>query len=276
MFLDIVQALQGPGRKVVLLHGNADPDALGSAFAIQQAFGEVTIAAPGGMDRVSKVVASKLSIEVMENVDLSEFDLVAAVDSSSAEQLGVDGSLVSVVIDHHAPTGQWTGPLHFIDESRRSCAEIVLDLLHAADHVPDRRTGLALAAGMLTDSGHFRFANAALLDSMASVLREARIGMDEVMDLTEMESDVSERVSQLKGAQPTYRREAPTRARYAARSSWPARTWRLSALNAMRTPASAPARSRTWCAGACTSGGCSTRWAAKRTTAGAGTPGPPD
>ena len=201
MFLEIVQALQGPGRKVVLLHGNADPDALGSAFAIQQAFGEVTIAAPGGMDRVSKVVASKLSIDVMEKVDLSEFDLVAAVDSSSAEQLGVDGSLVSVVIDHHAPTGQWTGPLHYIDESRRSCAEIVLDLLHAADHVPDRRTGLALAAGMLTDSGHFRFANAALLDSMASVLREARIGMDEVMDLTEMESDVSERVSQLKGAQ---------------------------------------------------------------------------
>ena len=67
--------------------------------------------------------------------------------------------------------------------------------------MPDRRTGLALAAGMLTDSGHFRFANAALLNSMATVLRESSIGMDEIMDLTEMESDVSERVSQLKGAQ---------------------------------------------------------------------------
>ena len=36
---------------------------------------------------------------------------------------------------------------------------------------------------------------------MATVLRESSIGMDEIMDLTEMESDVSERVSQLKGAQ---------------------------------------------------------------------------
>ena len=148
MLLDIVQALRGPGRKVVLLHGNADPDALGSAFAMQQAFGDIVIAAPGGMDRVSKVVANKLSIEVLEKVDVTEFDLVAAVDSSSPEQLGVTGSLVSVVIDHHAPTGAWTGPLHFIDESRRSCAEIVLDLVNAADHTPDRRTGLALAAGM--------------------------------------------------------------------------------------------------------------------------------
>lgn len=201
MLLDIVQALRAPGRKVVLLHGNADPDALGSAFAIQQAFGDVVIAAPGGMDRVSKVVAAKLSIDVIEKVDLTEYDLVAAVDSSSAEQLGVDGSAVTVVIDHHAPTGQWTGPLHHIDESRRSCAEIVFELLQTAGHVPDRNTALALAAGMLTDSGHFRFANPELLDGMAAVLRAGGIGMDEVMDLTEMESDVSERISQLKGAQ---------------------------------------------------------------------------
>ncbi|HHT76126.1 MAG: DHH family phosphoesterase [Methanomassiliicoccaceae archaeon] len=201
MILKIVQALQAPGHKVVLLHSNADPDALGSAFAIQQAFGEVTIAAPGGMDRVSKMVATKLSIVIEESVDLEGFDLVIAVDSSSPEQVGVDGASVSVVIDHHAPTGQWKVPLQYIDESRRSCAEIVLDILHAAGHVVGRNTGLALAAGMLTDSGHFRFANPALLDSMSMVLREAGISMDEVMDLTEMESDVSERVSQLKGAQ---------------------------------------------------------------------------
>ncbi|NLI74273.1 MAG: exopolyphosphatase [Euryarchaeota archaeon] len=201
MLLKIVQALRAADNIVVLLHNNADPDALGSAFAIQQAFGKVTIAALGGMDRVSKVVATKLSIIVEETIDLEEFDLIAAVDSSSAEQLGVDGDIVDVVIDHHAPTGQWTGPLHFIDENRRSCAEIVLDLVRAADHTLSRDTGLALAAGMLTDSGHFRFSNPALLDSMASVLREAKIGMDEVMDLTDMESDVSERVSQLKGAQ---------------------------------------------------------------------------
>jgi phosphoesterase RecJ-like protein len=202
MFSDIVQALRAPGRKVVLLHGNADPDALGSAYAIQRAFPDVIIAAPGGLDRVSKVIAAKLGAEVREAVEPSEFDLVVAVDSSSREQLGVPGlGEVGVVIDHHAPSGDWTGALHLIDESRRSCAELVHELLVEAGHRADRSTALALAAGMLTDSGHFRYANPAMLSSMAELMREAGISMDEVLDLTDLTPDVSERVSQLKGAQ---------------------------------------------------------------------------
>lgn len=202
MFSDIAQALRAPGRKVVLLHGNADPDALGSAYAIQRAFPDVVIAAPGGLDRVSKVIAAKLGTEVREAVDLSEFDLVVAVDSSSREQLGVPGlGKVDVVIDHHAPSGDWNGAMHLVDESRRSCAELVHELLVEAGHRPDRATALALAAGMLTDSGHFRYANPAMLSSMAALMREAGIGMDEVLDLTDLPPDVSERVSQLKGVQ---------------------------------------------------------------------------
>ena len=69
MLSDIVQALQAPGRKVILLHGNADPDALGSAYAIQRAFPDVVIAALGGLDRVSKVIAAKLNIEVRDEIE---------------------------------------------------------------------------------------------------------------------------------------------------------------------------------------------------------------
>ena len=46
------------------------------------------IAAPGGMDRVSKWWPASFPSRVMETVDLSEFDLVAAVDSSSASSWG--------------------------------------------------------------------------------------------------------------------------------------------------------------------------------------------
>lgn len=201
MLSDIVQALQAPGRKVILLHGNADPDALGSAYAIQRAFPDVVIAALGGLDRVSKVIAAKLNIEVRDEIEPEEFDLVAAVDTSSKRQLGMVVDQVAVVIDHHAPSGDWNGPLHYIDESRRSCAEIIHQLLQEAGYSIDRSTGLALAAGMLTDSGHFRFSNPALLNSMAAIMQEAEIGMDEIFDLTDLEPDISERVSQLKGAQ---------------------------------------------------------------------------
>ena len=51
------------GRKLVLMHGNADPDALGCAYAIYRSFPDVTVVTPGGMDRISKLIADKASGE---------------------------------------------------------------------------------------------------------------------------------------------------------------------------------------------------------------------
>jgi nanoRNase/pAp phosphatase (c-di-AMP/oligoRNAs hydrolase) len=201
MLSTIVQKLSS-GRKVVLLHGNADPDALGSAYALYRAFPDTTVVALGGLDRLAKVMAINLEFDVMGSVDLDAFDVVVAVDSSSMEQVGIDLHGRDIVaIDHHAPCGDWDGALFYCDESRRSCAEIVFEILKRAGTEVDRRLGLALAVGMLTDSGHFRFANSALMRTFSEVMEVSGINMDEVMDLTDLEPDVSERISQLKGAQ---------------------------------------------------------------------------
>ena len=201
MLLTIAHKLK-EGKKAVFLHGNADPDALGSAYAIYRAFPNVTVVAMGGIDRVAKVMTRKLGLDVSSNVDVNDYDYLVAVDSSSMDQIGVDVSGRDlVVIDHHARSGDWDGGLCFIDEGRRSCAEIVFDLLKVAGAEIDRPIGLALAVGMLTDSGHFRFANPALMRSFAELMDASGIEMDEVMDLTDLDTDVSERISQLKGAQ---------------------------------------------------------------------------
>jgi len=196
----IIERLEA-GRALVLLHGNADPDALGCGLAIKASFPDVDVAAFGGLDRVSKAVAANLSAVVLETADLDAYSFLLAVDSSSREQLGVDlGGRECAAIDHHAESGDWDG-LRWIDESRRSCSEMVLELLIAAGKPIGREVALALGAGMLTDSGHFRFADAALMRSFATLLEGGGISMDEVMSLTDLEPDTSERVSQLKGAQ---------------------------------------------------------------------------
>jgi bifunctional oligoribonuclease and PAP phosphatase NrnA len=190
------------GKKAVFLHGNADPDALGSAYAIYRSYPDVTVVAVGGIDRVAKVMAMKLDLEVQNMVNLDDFDYLMAVDSSSMDQIGIDVSGRDIVaIDHHSPSGDWDQGLCYIDEGRRSCAEIVFDLLRVSGAAIDRNIGLALAVGMLTDSGHFRFANATMMRSFAEVMETSGIEMDEVMDLTDLDTDVSERISQLKGAQ---------------------------------------------------------------------------
>ncbi|MDD1773371.1 MAG: exopolyphosphatase, partial [Methanomassiliicoccales archaeon] len=115
------------GTKLVLLHGNADPDALGCAFAICRSFPNVEVAAPGGLDRLSKVIGAKLDFEVGETPSPDKYDVKVVVDTSSPDQLGpFSGSLNNcIVIDHHARTDRWQGCMYYCDDTKRSCAEIV-------------------------------------------------------------------------------------------------------------------------------------------------------
>jgi nanoRNase/pAp phosphatase (c-di-AMP/oligoRNAs hydrolase) len=191
------------GKKLVLLHGNADPDALGCAFAIYRSFPHVDVVAPGGLDRLSKVIGSKFDFKIAERPPSENYDVTVILDTSSPDQLGsFDGSLENcIVIDHHTRTERWPACTYYCDERKRSCAEIVYDLLKEAGIQIGKDVGLALMIGMLTDSGHLNYATPALLRSFAEILEETGQNIDEVMDLIEVEQDISERISQLKGAQ---------------------------------------------------------------------------
>ena len=197
---DEIAGLLKDGRKAVMVHGNADVDALGSAYALARLFPEADVFAPSGMDRVARTVAERLGITVLEECVLADYDKVAIVDTSSPEQLETDQPVPSdaVVIDHHVPTGRWDGRPALIDGSRVSCCEIVLDLYTHLGRVPDRDVGLALLAGMITDSGSFRFADPRLLRSFADVMGMCGIHMDEAMALTKAPESISERVAVLK------------------------------------------------------------------------------
>lgn len=191
------------GKKLVLIHGNADPDAFGCAFAIRESFPDVDICAPNGMDRVSKVISKNFGFEPLLKAEPHDYSAVIVVDTSSPEQLGAmsahDGDWI--VIDHHSRTEKWGRCHYFCDDTRRSCAELVYDLLKEAGVTVGRNAGLALLAGMMTDSGHFRYATPGLFSYFSLILQETGIQMDEVYDLTDLETDVSERIAVLKGGQ---------------------------------------------------------------------------
>lgn len=196
---EIVKALEG-GNKVILVHGNADMDAIGSAFALSKAFGDCTIFAPGGVDRVSRMVTEKMDISVEEECDLSDFNKVVVVDTSSPEQLAplADIPADAIVIDHHIPTGKWDGRIFLCDDSKTACTQVVLRVIREHGTAIDKDIGMALISGMITDSGHFQFANAEMLRDFADVMDEAGIDMDLAYNFTRMETGMSERVAMLK------------------------------------------------------------------------------
>jgi len=189
-------------NKVILIHGNADPDALGSAYALARCFPPARIVAAGGLDKISKRVADNLGVRVHDSARLEGSDVVVVVDTSSPEQVGLalPGER-TVVIDHHSPSDRWGNALFYCDDSRRSCAELIFEIIRRAGIHVDHETALALLIGMVTDSGHFRYANPPLLRSFSEVMEEGGVEMDEVLSLAEVEQEVSERISQLKGAQ---------------------------------------------------------------------------
>ena len=197
---DIIERLKGK-RKVILTHGNSDMDAIGSAYALRNAFGPADIYAPAGVDRVARMVADKLEIPILDSADLSDYELVVVVDSSSPDLLQNPDLTVppnSLIIDHHAPTGKWEGMDFHCDDTRTSCCEIVKDIIDDAGIEIDRASGLALLGGMLTDSGHFQYADTRMLRAFADIQDRCNIPMDEAMLLVRAPMNMSERQAAMK------------------------------------------------------------------------------
>ncbi len=200
MLGDVAEKLKDK-RKVILVHGNADMDAISSAYVLSKCFPPANICALNGIDRVSKVVSEKIGIEILETFDPNDYDLIVTVDTSSPDQLVQDTELPkdkTIVIDHHQRNGKWDAYDHYIDDSKVACAEIILELIRDQNIEMTRDMGIMLLGGMLTDSGHFQFADTALLNDFSYVMEKTGIEMDEAMSLTKTEPSMSERVSVMK------------------------------------------------------------------------------
>ncbi len=199
----IAKELSKGGGTLALLHGNADPDALASAFAVQRSFPGVVVGVPGGLDRIAKLLAKEFGIEALEDVSAAKADRLLILDTSGPEQLDCEFDLSkAIVVDHHTRNERWSdAATYYCDDSRSSCSEIVFELLKAAGREVTKDVALALMFGVLTDTGYFKFAKPTTLTAFAELMALHGTQMDEVMGLVDAEEDISERVSQLKGAQ---------------------------------------------------------------------------
>ena len=131
MLKDIAEKLKDK-KKVILVHGNADMDAISSAYVLSKCFPPADICALNGVDRVAKMVSEKLELTILETFNPDDYDLIVTVDTSSPDQLLQDTALPkekTFVIDHHQRNGKWDDYESYIDDSKVACAEIILDII---------------------------------------------------------------------------------------------------------------------------------------------------
>ncbi len=115
-------------RILYLCHRNADPDAIGSAFALQQAFGG-DLGAVQDLSRTGQTLAEAIGAEIRIDPRVEDYDLVVIVDTSVRRQLGDIRLARYALVDHHLDDGLLKEAEFYIQKPEYSTAGIVWRIL---------------------------------------------------------------------------------------------------------------------------------------------------
>ncbi|HWQ50122.1 MAG TPA: bifunctional oligoribonuclease/PAP phosphatase NrnA [Methanosarcina sp.] len=183
-----------------LCHRNADPDAVSSAFALSEAIGG-TVGLVDGCNRVAAVLIERLGIEVVDRPILADYGFVVVVDTSTKAQLNDLELTRYCVIDHHTTTALTENAEFYLHRNSTSTVEIVYNILKAMEAPINRRVGIGMLTGIVTDTGHFKHASADTFRTVSKIIADSGVEYGEVLDLmAATPQDISMRIAILKAA----------------------------------------------------------------------------
>ena len=195
---------------VLLCHNNADPDAIGAAFAFKGLLNhlrpklETEIAAASGPSRLSKSIMNVLPIELTAEPRIEEADILVLLDTNTIQQLDEWGTRIKpdcplVVIDHHAshPETERIATVSVADEQASSTCEVVYCLFKEAKLKPSPDEAKALFLGIAFDTRHFILATSKTIKTVAD-LTDAGVDAQETLPLLSLPMEYSERIARLK------------------------------------------------------------------------------
>ena len=192
--------IRGGLRVLYLCHKNADPDALGAAFALQEAFGG-DLGAVEGVSRTGASLLEAIGAEILIDPPVEEYDLVVVVDTAVGLQVGGIRLKDYAVIDHHREGDLLEGAAFHLQRPADSTAEIVWEILARSGIVPSREAALALLVGIITDTGRFKHAQASSFRTVAEILERAELDYSEALEvLSRVPTDTSRRIAALRAA----------------------------------------------------------------------------
>ncbi|UCE93845.1 MAG: bifunctional oligoribonuclease/PAP phosphatase NrnA [Flavobacteriaceae bacterium] len=174
-FQQLNQALSEPKNIVITTHRNPDGDAYGSSLGLywylKQLGHEVTVISPNDCPGFLKWMPGQAEIEIFESAPekctkiLKEAELVFTLDFNAFHRLGEvmepvmsEISPVFVMIDHHQEPDDFA-QYSFVDPAMSSTSEMVYQFIDRMDKndLVDKNIATCLYAGILTDTGSFRF-----------------------------------------------------------------------------------------------------------------------
>ncbi|OZC45037.1 phosphoesterase [Rhodococcus sp. RS1C4] len=161
-----VSLLETAQSVTVLCHVHPDADTIGSGLALALVLHrrgvpvQVSFAVP---DTLPESMNELPGCELLVPSDQvrSQVDLVVTVDAGSRERLGslasrIDSARASLVIDHHRSNTRF-GSLNVVDADAESTTAVITRLLDLWNVDIDAELAHCLFAGLVTDTGSFRW-----------------------------------------------------------------------------------------------------------------------
>jgi nanoRNase/pAp phosphatase (c-di-AMP/oligoRNAs hydrolase) len=198
---------------VLLCHHNADPDAIGAAYAFKGLLNrlrpglETEIAAAAGPSKLSKAMMAVLPIELTDQPRIEAADLIVLLDTNTVQQLDewstrINTTQPMLVIDHHAshPETEERATLSVSDETVSSTCELVYRLFKEAEIKPSMNEAKALFLGISFDTRHFIIATSDTL-KVVSELADTGVNAQETLSVLSLPMESPERVARLKAAE---------------------------------------------------------------------------
>lgn len=198
---------------VLLCHHNADPDAIGSAFALSSLLQrirpriKIKIGAAEGPSRLSRHILTALSMTLTPNPSIEEADVIILLDTNTIQQLGDWVNRVKtsnspiVVVDHHASHPETTQlTTHFfVNENVSSTCEIIYQFFKDMQIQITEIEAKLLFLGIAFDTRHFILANSTTLKIVVDLI-DSGVNTQETLSLLSLPMTESERLARLKAA----------------------------------------------------------------------------
>lgn len=197
---DFRDLIRGQNRVLYLCHRNADPDAVGSAFALREAFGG-DIGAVEGVSRTAASLLSAMGADIEIDPSPQRYDLVVVVDTAVGQQIGGFNLRDYAVVDHHRDRDLIESALFYIQRPADSTAEIVWEILKRSGILPARNAALGLVVGIITDTGRFKHSGTSSFRTVAEILERTNLEYAEALEvLSRVPTERSRRIAALRAA----------------------------------------------------------------------------
>ncbi|KZF05736.1 phosphoesterase [Rhodococcus sp. EPR-157] len=166
LFASAISLLETAQSATVLCHVQPDADTIGSGLAIATVLArrgvqvQVAFASPRELPESMNELPGRDLLTAPEDVR-SRVDLVVTVDAGSRGRLGaladrIDTADACLVIDHHRSNTRF-GTLNVVDDGAESTTAVITRLLDAWNVAIDADLAHCLFAGLVTDTGSFRW-----------------------------------------------------------------------------------------------------------------------